>query len=572
MGWRRGMGRLLGGVAAGLVLVPALALLPAAILDRGPDGAVRGTAFHIGLVASDPLVWDCVRNSLAAAIAVAFGSLVMGVGLARIVERWQFWGRRPLAALAWTPLAVFPVCGAIGLRGLVGPEWPASDVFGPGRVPWGWLGLIWVELACGVPLVAGGVRRALRQVDPAWEEAARLAGASRRQAWHGVIWPVVRPDAARGVAAVFVLALMEPGAPLVLGLRRSLAFQTVEAAVAPDPTPRVAILALAGLILALVGRVLVLWWGGDPPARRPRAEEVRARRAEWPRATAFNLALGGWAAGALLPALALVVTAWRPCAGWNGQGTVPPHAGDAFQDLFGDPEARRLIFHSLALGLAVGGLNLVVAKGVTAPAARRLLIAVPEAIPPLVLGVGASMVPLLLGAWADARHAGGTPSPLVEGLRGLADGLDPYRAPGILLGFAVATTLLPVLVRGVESGPGGSRRWQIEAARTLGASRRRARRTAAGPLLGSSVGAAWILTMALAATNVAPALVLSPTTAARPLGPALVTLADQPGGGLRRAAALACGALAVNLTAFALFARSPTRPVPPDRGSSPPVS
>jgi ABC-type Fe3+ transport system permease subunit len=555
MGW---LIRRCGVVLVGLVLVPALALVPAAILDRGPDGAVRGTVFHVALAASDPFVWDCVRNSLAAAVVVALGSSVVGVGLARIATRWRFWGRRPLEALARAPVAVFPLFGAIGLRCLLGLGGPVAGVFPSGRVPWGWLGLIWVDLACGVPLVAGGVQRALRRIEPAWEEAARLEGASPRQVWRGVIWPMVRPDAARGAAAVFVLALMEPGAPLVLGLRRSLAFQTVEAAWSASPAPRAAILALAGLVLALVGRVLVLWWGGDRPPGPPRVEVARARRAGWPRAMAFTLVLGVWAAVAWLPALALVATAVR--GGEPGSRTSWRPSADAFRSLIGDPEARNLIAHSLALGVAVGGVNLVLAMGVTAPAVRRLLIATSEAIPPLVYGVGALMVPLLLGAWADVLHAGRTSSSLAGGLPRLADALDPYRTPGAVLGWAVAATLLPVLARAVASGPGRGRRVQIDAARTLGASRRRARRTAAGPWLGSSVAAAWVLTTVLAATNVAPALVLMPTTEARTVGPALVTLADEPGGGLRRAAALASCALAMNLAAFALAARSQAGP------------
>jgi hypothetical protein len=62
------------------------------------------------------------------------------------------------------------------------------------------------------------------------------------------------------------------------------------------------------------------------------------------------------------------------------------------------------------------------------------------------------------------------------------------------------------------------------------------------------------VTMALAATGLAPALILAPTSAARPVSPAILLLADQPGG-LTRAALLALGALVFNLTAFALANR-----------------
>ena len=42
-------------------------------------------------------------------------------------------------------------------------------------------------------------------------------------------WPIVRPAAARAAGIIFLLAIVEPGAPLVLGLRRTLAFQIVDA-------------------------------------------------------------------------------------------------------------------------------------------------------------------------------------------------------------------------------------------------------------------------------------------------------------------------------------------------------
>ena len=81
MGWLRGLGRLAGIGLWIVVLAPALALAPAAFLDRGPGGSARPTMFPLALVTLDPVVWDCVWNSLAVAAVVTSGSLVAGVGL-----------------------------------------------------------------------------------------------------------------------------------------------------------------------------------------------------------------------------------------------------------------------------------------------------------------------------------------------------------------------------------------------------------------------------------------------------------------------------------------------------------
>ena len=74
------------GADAGLWLVlltPALALLPASLVDRGPSGTPRVTLFPAAVVALDPFVWESFENSLAMATVVTGVSLVLGVALAR---------------------------------------------------------------------------------------------------------------------------------------------------------------------------------------------------------------------------------------------------------------------------------------------------------------------------------------------------------------------------------------------------------------------------------------------------------------------------------------------------------
>ena len=67
--------------------------------------------------------------------------------------------------------------------------------------------------------------------------------------------------------------------------------------------------------------------------------------------------------------------------------------------------------------------------------------------------------------------------------------------------------------------------------------------------------------MALAVTSPAPALLLTPTLETRTLAPGALILADEPGGGLARAAALALAAIAVNLIALAAAARGRSRSI-----------
>lgn len=557
----RGIGRWAGTGLWLLVLAPAIALVPATVFDRGPGGEVRTSLFPFALVALDPFVWDSARNSLAVAVVVALVSLFGGVLLGRLVARRGYWGRVPFAALALAPLVVSPVTGALGLRILLGARLDAGDL--GGQRSWlGWSCWVWVGAASGVPLVTLAAASALSKIDPAWILAGRLAGASRLLIWRQLLWPVVRPEVAGSAAMVFTLTLVEPGAPLLLGLRRTLAFQTIEAVASHDPLPRAAVLALCAAGLAVLGRVLLGWWGGASAARQPQGPIARDESVTWPRAAVSLLVLGGAAVIAWLPGLVVIVSALLPGRGWLGASPV----ASTVLFWFDDPRLRTMIANSLWLGLAVVGLDLVLAWTIVAwgrgrPRVQSALSNWPEWFPPLALGVGALSIPWLLRLSADASRTGRyAPLGMGRGLVGLADGLDPYRTPGVLLVIAVAAQGLPLVARAVALGHGHFRRVLFDAAVNLGASARRARRRAAPGWFGASSGVL-LLTTTLAATNLAPALVLAPTIASRTVSPGVLILADAPGDGLTNAARLATCAVIANLIAFAWAARGRDRSV-----------
>ena len=404
----RGLGRWVGTGLWFVVLAPARALLPSAVLDRGPGGAGRWTLFPAALVVFDPFVWDVARNSLVMATLVTAMSLVLGVGLARGLVRSRFWGRPVLLALGIAPVVIPSVVAALGLRLMLGPlaTWPGVRFGLRTGLPadlGSWVGWFWVELASGVPLVWIASGAALARVEPAWEDAARLAGATRRMIWRHLLWPVVRPSAARAAGAVFALTLVEPGCALVLGLRRTLAFQIVEAALGPDPAPRAAVLALAAVGLSVAGQVLLGWWGGPPVAWPSEPSKTRPAQPRGPRAWFCLLALAGW-----------VVLAWSPALAVFGRA-IRPSPLAAIRSVIADPIASRLIVNATALGVAVVALDLLLVWTLSARAGRRpgrgaWLAGWPERFPPLALGVGALVLPGLLAAGADALHSLSMPS------------------------------------------------------------------------------------------------------------------------------------------------------------------
>src|SRR5262249_49469547 len=135
------------------------------------------------------------------------------------------------------------------------------------------------------------------------------------QTWRSLCWPMIRPAALKAAALVFLFAVVEPGAPLILGLRRTLAYQIVETAARTDPFPRVAVWSVMAGLYGWAGWFLLRWRAG--PAGRhtqpivaaaPRGG-ARAAAAQPFRSLAWALVLAAWLLFAWLPLVGLVRSA-----------------------------------------------------------------------------------------------------------------------------------------------------------------------------------------------------------------------------------------------------------------------
>jgi ABC-type Fe3+ transport system permease subunit len=492
--------------------------------------------------------------------------------MARGLARGRFWGRGPLAFWLVASLAVPPAFGALGLRWLLGatgwlgpvletPGLGRSGRSGPEWLPWV-IGF-WVTLTTATAWVGLAVDSALRKVDPSWEEAALWAGAGRRRAWRRVVWPVVRPEVARALALVFTLTLLEPGVPCVLGLRRTLGFQIVEAArsvAEPGQRSRAVVLALLGVSLVMVGRVLIGWWGGkalDPPPWRSLATR-RSPAASWPVAGSLVLVV-----------LLLGLLAWLPGVALAAASLSEAGAA-SYRTVLLDPLTRGSLVNAALLGLAVVLVDLILARlalAISEAGAGRLrgLIAWPEAIPPLAIGAGALALPGLLAMIAGPSNPSqGVRGPTWRAIAMLSEWVDPDQTAWVAMILVLAAVRLPWLARSARASREALDPVQVDCALTLGATRREARRRFEGGWGGVSLGAL-AMSFALAATSVSPALILSPTAESRPLGPAVIVLADAPGDGLARAAALGSIAVVVNLAAIFALACLGGRPDPVGR-------
>ncbi len=548
------------GSARLLAFAPVAALVVAAFFDLGPGGSARASSFPFALRLFDPFVWTCVGRSLLFATAVTVTALGLGTLLGCILGRLGPWLRPALSALALAPLAFGPAYLALGLAGLARLDPRLGGLGAPGDLgeaasAWesaarfaAWL---WTTAPCSIAFVACVVSRRIQVLTFDLDDAAAAAGLGRIAAWWTLTRPVVRASAFRASALVFAAALFEPGAPWILGLRRTLGYQIVLQSARLDPFPGLAIWTLIGAALAgIVGSSLHAWGGHDVLGD----ETSLLVASTFPRRRSLPGALVRLGGG-----LAWICLAWAPVAGLLIHALAVMDSNDpieawpgAVRTLLDRPEISRPLVTSGWLGLAVAAVLLLFSifnRGFAGLWPLRM--AAPRS-PWIAAGLLAGAGVLALGRVLTLATAGQDSSgTLAHLLAGASHWLDPARRPELVLVLGVAWAILANVswpnARTPLPRPVASAR---DAARAIGIGRLRAR-LLADPRAISRLGLGLCAAGALAAVNVAPALILAPWLDIRPIGPAVLDLAAANTPPNAHAPLLALVALGVGLLGLA---------------------
>ncbi|MHA7970000.1 molybdate ABC transporter permease subunit [Rhizobium sp. CAU 1783] len=151
-----------------------------------------------------------------AATAVAF-SLPIGVAVAWLLSRREFWGKTLLNGIVHLPLIMPPVVTGylllltFGRRGTVGAfleQW-FGLVFS-----FRWTGAALAAAVMGFPLLVRSIRLSLDAVDRRLEAAASTLGASPFSVFVTVTLPLIMPGIAAGAVLAFAKAMGEFGATI----------------------------------------------------------------------------------------------------------------------------------------------------------------------------------------------------------------------------------------------------------------------------------------------------------------------------------------------------------------------
>jgi ABC-type Fe3+ transport system permease subunit len=541
--WLRAMAK---GLLAFALAAPLVALVLSILFDRGPAGETRLSThfFPVALWLYDDFAWTCARNSVIFALVVTAASLFLGVAVAWAGARRRFWGHRFLGQVVGSLVVVSPAFLALGLVGLFGDPrpspwpWPVSPESVMRRTvsleSWSglplWLVWVWTALPAGVALVSLVAARSVERLEPSWDDAARLAGVRRLRSWRRLLWPLVRPAAARAAAVVFVFSLVEPGAPLVLGLRRTLAFQLIEASRRAEPFPRLAVWAVMTGLIALAGSVVIRRWGGTAilGGQRGLAVSSSTRSASARRALVSGTMLAACAVTGWVPVLGLVRLSLGAVGRDNpSTGAIGP-AVEALAHCLRDPPVPELVANSLLLGLELA-VGLFVLEWLVGAGPKRPWPLLSISIPPLVLGAGLYSLSWLAGLAARSLTDNQFWPPLARACEQVAVLSDLDRNPWVLMALSVGLVLAPWFLTASWAGSrlersNGRLASAIEAALLAGDSRGRARRLSAPGWWRRSLGR-FILCGSLAATNLTPALLFARWTDVRTVAPGALALA-----------------------------------------------
>ena len=221
------------GVTAGVLLIagPFLATVVRSILV---DGGLSAGNF-IGLV-TDPRFAAAAVNTLIAGACTTVLAMALGFTLAWLVARTDMPGRSWFETGNLVPFFLSPYVGAISWIYLLAPHggllpWAARTWFG---YPMDWLniysipGVIWVLTLFYTPYVYLFVIGPLRQMDAAFEDAARVHGASFWYTLRHITVPLVLPALLSAALIVFVTSAGLFDVPLALGSPRGIKFMPTE--------------------------------------------------------------------------------------------------------------------------------------------------------------------------------------------------------------------------------------------------------------------------------------------------------------------------------------------------------
>jgi len=218
-----------------------------------------------------PTEWTAILLSLKVATVATLVATPLGIALAYLLARRDFWGKSLLDALVHLPLVLPPVVTgyllllAFGRRGPIGEF--LADYLGI-VLAFRWTGAV---LSCGVmsfPLLVRPMRLSIEAVDRRLEQAAETLGARPWRVFFTVTLPLALPGVLAGMVLGFAKAIGEFGATITFVSNIPGETQTISSAIysliqTPDGDTAALRLVIVSAVIAIAALI-----GAEVFARR----------------------------------------------------------------------------------------------------------------------------------------------------------------------------------------------------------------------------------------------------------------------------------------------------------------
>ena len=211
-----------------LVIIP-LFLVIFCSLQRDPLFGVSAlTIQHYIDIYIDPATYQLIMNTLAFGAGAILTGFAFAIPLAWLVERTNAPGRHLMYALILVPMALPPMIAALGWERLLDPRIGVINLVlrallglegeGPLNV-FTLYGMSFVMGLSMVPTVFLMLVPVLRNMDPAYEEASMIAGASRFMTLCRVTFPLTYPAFFAALIWFFIISVEAFEIPGVIGMQ-----------------------------------------------------------------------------------------------------------------------------------------------------------------------------------------------------------------------------------------------------------------------------------------------------------------------------------------------------------------
>ncbi|MCG3723509.1 sulfate/thiosulfate ABC transporter permease CysT [Vibrio cincinnatiensis] len=169
-------------------------------------------------VIADPRVVASYKVTAGTALIASFFNGLLGLLLAWVLVRYDFYGKRILDALVDLPFALPTAVAGITLATLYSSNgWVGSLLEPLGiKIAYTPLGIVLAMVFTSIPFVVRTVQPVLEEISKEEEEAGMTLGASDRAIFWKVIMPSIRPALLVGVALSFTRSLGEFGAVIFI--------------------------------------------------------------------------------------------------------------------------------------------------------------------------------------------------------------------------------------------------------------------------------------------------------------------------------------------------------------------